>query len=258
MKKGSLYCITLCALLFIGCKKNNGDGSATPPGPTKGQSIFFLKQDCNVGNVAVTVSGITKTIKSYSTYTPSCDTDSSYAIFALEPGDYSFSAIGGTTSGMTWSGSITITTGNCSSMQLTCDGTVSVIKGLPGTPRFNLSHSANVDFDLHLTTPDGSNISWASITGQGGRMDLTSGCLGDDDNPGFSGFTRTTENIWWLSGSAPHGTYQFHVQYSGYCGSSATAANFTLRVVDGLSIIKTYTGTLTASSPKSATYTFIY
>jgi hypothetical protein len=262
MKNAAIFYLTLCSIAFIliaGCKKGGTStgNSPTPPSTTatQGQAVIYLKQDCNVGNVTVTINNVNKLISGYSSYAPDCDQDSTFAIYSLDPGTYKVNATAGN---LGWTGSFTVTAGQCTAFYLSCDGVVQALTGTPGNPRFNLQHSTGVDFDLHLMTPDNSVISSYTTSGQGGKMDLSSNCLGSDTSPGIGGFTQTTENIYWLSGTAPHGTYQFWVQYSNYCGSTLIPGNYTLRVMNGLTTLKTYTGTLNASTTKSATYTFVY
>lgn len=255
----TLYCLIALAAIFssVGCKKSSsaGGGGNTPtPAPTKGQAIIYLKQDCNVGNVTATINGVNKIIRNSSSYIPGCDADSSYAIFPLEAGTYTIHAAG---QNMNWNSNITVTAGVCSGLQLTCDAVTPAIKGSAGTPRFNLVHTAGVDFDLHVTSPDGVEINSFNTSGTAGKMDLQSSCLGSDTNPGILG-TLTSENIWYSTGAAQHGVYKFWVQYYTYCGSSATNGSYTLRVLDGFNTVKTYTGTLTPLATKSTVYTITY
>jgi hypothetical protein len=240
---------------IVGCKKSGSDnGNGQPPSSANGQAIIYLKQDCNVGNIDVTIGNTIRQIRNYSSLGPDCDADSSFAIFSLKPGTYSVTAKGGQ---QTWNGNVTVTTGQCTSLQLACDGTTPVVIGLAGTPRFNLQHSTGLDFDLHVIAPDGNEINSYNTSASNGKLDLQSSCLGSDTNYGFAGLTLTNENIWFSQGKALRGTYKFWVQFSGTCASSLSG-NYTLRVMDGLSILNTYTGTLTSTSTKSQVYTFVY
>lgn len=262
-QKVTKHFIRLCAAVLVlsitwmvGCKKDSSSKNGPGPtsGSTQGQAIIYLTQDCNVGNVAVTINGINKQIRDYSTYVPDCGADSSYAIFSLEPGTYSVTANGNQES---WNGSVTVTASQCTGLQLTCDGIKPIVMGLAGTPRFNLQHSAGVDFDLHVMCPDGNEINSYNTSGSNGKLDLQSSCLGSDTNYGLSGLTLTNENVWFSQGKALHGTYKFWAQFSSSC-SSSMSGSYTLRVMDGLSVVATYTGTLTSANTKSQVYTFVY
>lgn len=117
MKKISNYfkvVIMLIAILQISsCTKD--DITSTPP-ETSGQAMFWIASDLGVGTISVSCNGSTKTFNSYySSGAPSCGA-SGAANFTLIPGTYSYSASGGS---LTWSGSITVTSGGCSKLQFT-------------------------------------------------------------------------------------------------------------------------------------------
>lgn len=99
-----------------GCSKiqltSSGGGSTT------GQGMFWIATDQGCGNITVVCNGITRTITSVYGSAPSCGA-SGVATFDLSPGTYSYSA---SCSGKTWSGTITITAGGCSKIQLTSSG----------------------------------------------------------------------------------------------------------------------------------------
>ena len=127
------------------------------------------------------------------------------------------------------------------------------LAGTPGNPRFNLqfTNSANVDLDLYVKTPSGTTIYYGNKTAQGGRLDVDCLCSTCPNGP--------NENIYWVPGTAPTGTYQFWVQYYGRCGTStAPTSDFTLRVVNNSTVVATYTGTLSQTLNKSAVYTKTY
>jgi hypothetical protein len=259
------YYIFFAALvLFTSCKKdsgsNNNNSQADTTATANGKAIMFLKQDCNVGNVTVTINNVTRLIKDTAPEQPECDADSSYAIFSLPPGTYKVNAVGGN---QQWNASVTVTSGQCTGLQLTCDGVVPILKGAAGYPRFNLQHTPGVDLDLHVLTPDGSEISPYYLTGQGGTMDVESSCLGSDTNILY-GLSATNENVWFQAGHAAHGTYKFWVQFGGTCTNSLSGS-YSLRVIDGLSTVTTYTGTITVTDVNaplntynSPVYTLVY
>lgn len=227
-----------------GCTKepvtNNNSNKTDTTATGNGKAIIFLKQDCNVGNVTVTINNVTRLIKNYATEFPDCGADSDYAVFSLPPGTYKVNGAGGN---QQWNGSVTVTSGQCTGLQFTCDGVTPVLKGAAGYPRFNLQQSPGVDLDLHVVTPDGTEISSYNLSGQGGTLDVESSCLGSDTNILY-GLSATNENVWFPAGYAPHGTYKFWVQFSGTC-TNLLSGSYTLRVVNGLSTVKTYSGTIT-------------
>ena len=125
------------------------------------------------------------------------------------------------------------------------------IKGAVGNPRFNLqfTNSQNADLDLHVLTPNGSEIYYANDSGQGGTLDIDCLCYSCPSGP--------NENIYWPdNGSAPQGTYKVWVEYYGDCGGTSASSEFTLRIMKNQTILHTYKGTLTATNDKSAEYTF--
>jgi len=124
------------------------------------------------------------------------------------------------------------------------------IAGTAGNPRFNLqfTNPQNVDLDLHVLTPNGTEIYYSNPIGQGGQLDVDCQCAGCASGP--------NENIYWVNGTAPHGTYQFWAQYYQSCSGAPASSNFTLRILNMNTVIHTYTGTL--SSGKSQIYTFTY
>jgi major membrane immunogen (membrane-anchored lipoprotein) len=92
--------------------------SPTPP-PTTGDAMFWIASDLGVGPITVYCNGSSQTFNSYySSGAPSCGA-SGAANFSLNPGTYPFTASAGSS---TWSGSITVTAGGCSKMQLTGGG----------------------------------------------------------------------------------------------------------------------------------------
>lgn len=125
------------------------------------------------------------------------------------------------------------------------------LAGNPGNPRFNLqfSNGQNVDLDLHVRTPNNTEIYFGNPYGQNGNLDVDCIC-------GSCG-TTGNENIFWTDGSAPGGTYKAWVYYYGDCGSSSATSNYTLRVLQNSTVVATYTGTLSATNRTSTEYTFV-
>lgn len=125
------------------------------------------------------------------------------------------------------------------------------LSGNPGNPRFNLqfSNGSNVDLDLHVRTPNNSEIYFGNSSAQNGSLDVDCIC-------GSCG-TTGNENIFWTNGTAPSGTYKVWVYYYGDCGSSTATSNYTLRVMQNSTIVATYSGTLSNSNRTSAMYTFV-
>lgn len=125
------------------------------------------------------------------------------------------------------------------------------LSGNPGNPRFNLqfSNGSNIDLDLHVRTPNNSEIYFANKSAQNGSLDVDCIC-------GSCGATGN-ENIFWTNGTAPSGTYQVWVYYYGNCGNSTATSTYTLRVMQNSTIVATYSGTLSNSNRTSAVYTFV-
>ena len=126
------------------------------------------------------------------------------------------------------------------------------IKGAPGNPRFNLqfTNSSKVDLDLYVETPNGSRIYYGNQSAQKGQLDVDCLC---GDCP-----TGPNENIYWVPGTAPSGTYKVWVEYYGDCDGAGSPSTFTLRIMNNESVLNTYTGTLTPINEKSAVYTLSF
>ena len=124
------------------------------------------------------------------------------------------------------------------------------LSGNPGNPRFNLqfTNGNNVDLDIHVRTPNNTEIYFANPSGQGGSLDVDCIC-------GSCG-TTGNENIFWTDGTAPGGTYKVWVYYYGNCGAGASST-YTLRVMQNSTVVATYTGTLSSTGATSAVYTFV-
>ena len=101
-------------LLVTGCTKQKSSTSAST------QVVFFVKQDCGVGTITVTVNGFTQSITKYfATGTPACG-QAGTATFTLPAGgSYLMTAKGGS---ITWNDSFTVTAAQCNAFSLNCGG----------------------------------------------------------------------------------------------------------------------------------------
>ena len=112
----------------------------------------------------------------------------------------------------------------------------------PGGPgigdiSFRLSWTGSADLDLHVQEPNGNVISFQSPTSStGGRLDV-------DSNVNCITSNVPVENVFWPTGQAPRGTYQYWVRYFLQCGD-ATSKAFTLQVRRGATVVETQTGTV--------------
>lgn len=94
-----------------------------------------------------------------------------------------------------------------------------------------------VDYDLHLQTPNGETIYWASTTGQnGGELDL-------DSNMACSLDYVQNENITWTTNSPAAGTYNLFVHLWSACADPGPFPYLVTLVIDGQA--QTFEGSLT-------------
>jgi hypothetical protein len=101
-----------CTKIQLTGGSNSGGG-----GTTTGQGMFWIASDLGCGTINVSINGVTRSITSFfSSGAPSSCGASGTATFSLNPGTYNYSA---SCSGKTWSGTISITSGGCSRIQLT-------------------------------------------------------------------------------------------------------------------------------------------
>ena len=128
--------------------------------------------------------------------------------------------------------------------------TPGAIQGAPGNPRFNLqfTNGTKTDLDLYVETPNGNLIYFDNLSADNGKLDVD--CLCDDCPNG------PNENVYWTPGTAPKGNYKVYVKYYGDCDNSNATSDYTLRIMNNSTIIKTYNGTLSPSNTKSPVYTF--
>ena len=112
-----------------------------------------------------------------------------------------------------------------------CFGDVCVQQGLF---RVSLSWMAFADFDLHVRTPDGSEISYQNPSSDDGYLDLDDCVLGECTNSG-----PHIENIY-FNAAALSGTYEVWVQ--NFDGGEA--GDFSLEVAGAVE--EAWTGSLPA------------
>jgi uncharacterized protein YfaP (DUF2135 family) len=122
----------------------------------------------------------------------------------------------------------------------------------PGTGdvAFRLRWSTAADLDLYVQEPNGNVIYYAN------RTSSTNGQLDIDSNAACGTASASpVENVYWPTGTAPHGTYTFWANHYG-CGLSSA---FTLQVLRGVggSVAASYSGNL-APYQDSTHYTFVY
>ncbi len=130
------------------------------------------------------------------------------------------------------------------------------LAGRDGVLRFNLvfDNEDEVDLDLRVTTPNGVEIAWDSVEGDGGQLDVDCYCNLDGFDSGGSDNCEQgpNENIYWdYGGEAPLGRYDIEVDYYGSCDFVADpppSSSYTLRVLQSGAVVAEHTGTLSADS----------
>ncbi|MFZ4796763.1 MAG: YfaP family protein [Bacteroidia bacterium] len=116
------------------------------------------------------------------------------------------------------------------------------LAGQDGDPRFSLKFDQPVDFDLHVKDPSGEEIYFARRTSvSGGKLDKD--CI---NKPGY-------ENIYWESGSAPSGNFEYWVKFYGK--GSASSSNYILTITKNGNVLSTKSGSLTTVGSESPHYT---
>lgn len=220
-KKRLLILISFFTIFFTACKKDSiAPTPAAGGGTTSGDAMFWTSSDLSCGNITVTLSGTSKLITGYSTGIPTCGAANT-ATFSVSPGTYTYTA--GCT-GKTWSGSITITAGNCSSIDLantaggggttgqgmfwiasdlgcgninvTCNGITRTISGSYSTaPSCGASGCAT--FDLNPGTYSFS-ASCSSKTWSGNITIIAGGCARSQLTSSGSGST-TGQGMFWIA-----------------------------------------------------------
>lgn len=115
--EGNSVTVSYNGITTVFTRKGTTPGG-TPGGTTgdeSGNAMFWVSSDLGVGYITVSCNGMSQTISSYYDSAPSCGA-ASCANFGLKPGVYQYTASAET---MTWSGSVTVTSGGCSRIQLT-------------------------------------------------------------------------------------------------------------------------------------------
>jgi len=111
--------------------------------------------------------------------------------------------------------------------------------GQEGSPRFNLQFDGDVDFDLYVIDPNGEQIYWGhQYSASGGTLDVDCICC-DHGN----------ENIYWISGTAPNGVYEYWVDFFGDC--SDNSSSFTITITSNGNVISAQTGSLSSVGSES-------
>jgi hypothetical protein len=146
----------------------------------------------------------------------------------------------------TYSVTVTSATG-CTVVQ-----SLTFLAGKEGNPRFNLqfTNHENIDLDLYVRTPTGQIIFFGDHFGDGGEFDLDCKCQ--------ECLTGPIENIFWLPGTAPQGTYTYWVEMYETCSGGNEESTYTLRRFNLNNVEETFTGTLNLLITKSPEYTFNY
>lgn len=229
-------------MAFVVCCKKD---TVNPFGGEKGQITFYTGSDLGVGNITVYIEGSeVGTMSHYFTGGPDCGSGDVNVV--KDAGTYNWNAT--SQGGATWSGNISFLKGECRTMELTLGG--NTLAGNPGNPRFNLqfNNEANVDLDLYVVTPNGNTIYYRNPSADNGTLDVDCKCSSCPQGP--------NENIYWVNGTAPHGTYQVYVKYYDKCGSTYQSSNYTLRILNQNNIIQSYTGTLSTLNQTSTVRNF--
>lgn len=118
--------------------------------------------------------------------------------------------------------------------------------GQSGDPRFNLIFTGNVDFDLHVKDPLGEEISYLNtVSESGGLLDVD--CIACDHG---------TENIYWISGTAPSGQYEYWVHFYG--AGMDTISDYELNIVRNGQILETKTGNMTVIDSETQHWFYTY
>ena len=266
MKKISLISgavLTIVLIIFIGCKKENVKPD-TPSNEVKtGTAMLWVATDLACGPITVDCNGVSKTITGYnSNGAPACGA-SGTATFTFDPGTYTYTAKCNST---TWNGSLTITAGNCSKIQLTpsgggttstagqamfwivsdmgcgtitvtCNGISKNITGYnaAGAPACGTAGTAT--FDLNAGTYSYSAQCGAKTWN--GTMSVTGGACSKIQLSGSSNTTTTGQAMFWLASNLGCGTIAVTCNgivrnITGYSSSGAPAcgasssANFDL------------------------------
>ncbi|MBN2192396.1 MAG: hypothetical protein JW751_06235 [Polyangiaceae bacterium] len=113
-----------------------------------------------------------------------------------------------------------------------------------GTLRVSLGFNVDSDYDLHVLTPDGSEIFFGNRLAGGGELDVDQ-CISS------CGTTAHAENVV-FDGTAARGTYEVWVDNF----DARSGGPFTIEVAGG--VTRSFSGSLPAAYGESEHYTFTY
>ncbi len=121
-----------------------------------------------------------------------------------------------------------------------------------GSLAFRLTWNGTNDLDLHVREPNGTHIYYNNRgpTSTGGRLDVDCNAACDSARMCSS----PVENVFWPTGGAPAGTYEFWVEWYRTC-SGPTPTSFTLTVYVNGAVAQTYSGSLNQANSQHYTYT---
>ena len=118
------------------------------------------------------------------------------------------------------------------------------LRGQEGSPRFNLQFDGDVDFDLYVKDPSGETVSYSNTTSaSGGQLDVDCICC-----------EHGNENIYWESGTAHSGQYEYWVDFFSECSDSNS--DFTITVTRNGNEVETRTGRLENVGDESTRWTY--
>ena len=120
------------------------------------------------------------------------------------------------------------------------DHPVRIIRVATGDVQVSVVWDAPTDVDLRVTDPMGEEVYFGNLIAQsGGFLDL-------DSNPGCSIDGVNNENIVWLAGEAPSGTYKVSLDYWSDC--SQPQSNWVVTVQSAGQQPQIFSGTFTGPS----------
>lgn len=243
MKSLKLITITVFLLLFglSGCKKENLETDEVNNN-LNGQATLWTSSD--LGTITVNINGVNRTInKYYYSGEPSCGA-SGCANFDLKAGNYTFTASSGTTN---WSGNITVTSSNCSKMQLKSSGGTNGGSD-PGIQNGKVIFWTNSNLGIITVNINGASQTITKYYTSGSPSCGTSGCATFDLKPGSYNFTASGNNLSWNDNITVT---------SGGCRQMQLTGSTVGGVTCGSSSIKAF-GTIGSSSGTGGNWTAWY
>jgi hypothetical protein len=152
--------------------------------------MFWTGSDLGVGAITVNCNGTSRTLNSYySSGAPSCGA-SGAANFTLNPGTYAYTASGGS---LTWSGTITVTAGGCSKLQLTGSGG----GGGGGTGQAMFWTGSDLGVGAITVYCNGTSRTFNSYYSSGAPSCGASGAATFTLNPGSYSYTASGGSLTW-------------------------------------------------------------